>query len=98
MVELSLVHASQLRNVELKAIPTWDLTKYVWSSRFVESCTDVFQIVSRVDDMTEYQRYCVEYLGNLVFDDLVWHQSIVSLEHLQTFRGGLRADPDDAVF
>ena len=48
--------------------------------------------------MTEYQRYRVEYLGNLVFDDLVWHQSIVSLERLQTFRGGLRADPDDAVF
>ena len=61
-------------------------------------CTDVFQIVSRVDDLTEYQRYRVEYLGNLVFDDLVWHQSIVSLERLQTFRGGLRADPDDAVF
>ena len=60
--------------------------------------SDVFQIVSRVDNMTEYQRYCVEYLGNLVFDDLVWHQSIVSLERLQTFRGGLRADPDDAVF
>ena len=48
--------------------------------------------------MTEYQRCRVEYLGNLVFDDLVWHQSIVSLERLQTFRGGLRADPDDAVF
>ena len=48
--------------------------------------------------MTEYQRYRVEYLGNLVFDDLVWHQSIVSLERLQTFRGGLRADLDDAVF
>ena len=60
--------------------------------------SDVFQIVSRVDYMTEYQRYRVEYLGNLVFDDLVWHQSIVSLERLQTFRGGLRADPDDAVF
>ena len=28
----------------------------------------------------------------------MWHQSIVSLERLQTFRGGLRADPDDAVF
>ena len=54
--------------------------------------------MSRVDDLTEYQRYRVEYLGNLVFDDLVWHQSIVSLERLQTFRGGLRADPDDAVF
>ena len=98
MVELSLVHASQLRNVELKAIPTWDLPKYVWSSRFVGACTDVFQIVSCVDDMTEYQCYRVEYLGNLLFDDLVWHQSIVSLERLQTFRGGLRADPDDAVF
>ena len=48
--------------------------------------------------MTEYQQYHVEFLGNLVFDDLVWHQSIVSLERLQTFRGGLRADPDDAVF
>ena len=60
--------------------------------------SDVFQIVSRVDDMTEYQHYRVEYLGNLVFDDLVWHQSIVSLERLQTFRRGLRADPDDAVF
>ena len=48
--------------------------------------------------MTEYQRYRAEYLGNLFFDDLVWHQSIVSLERLQTFRGGLRADPDDAVF
>ena len=54
--------------------------------------------MSRVDDLTEYQRYRVEYLGNLVFDDLVWHQSIVSLERLQTFRGGLCADPDDAVF
>ena len=54
--------------------------------------------MSRVDDLTEYQRYRVEYLGNLVFDDLVWHQSIVSLERLQTFCGGLRADPDDSVF
>ena len=35
--------------------------------------------MSRVDDLTEYQRYRVEYLGNLVFDDLVWHQSIVSV-------------------
>ena len=95
---LSLVHDSQLRNEELKGIPTWGLPKYVWSSGFVGACTDVFQIVSRVDDLTEYQRYRVEYLGNLVFDDLVWHQSIVSLERLQTFHGGLRADPDDAVF
>ena len=84
--------------MELKGIPTWDQPKYVWSSRFIGACTDVFQIVSRVDDLTEYQRYRVEYLGNLGFDDLVWHQSIVSLERLQTFRGGLRADPDDAVF
>ena len=61
-------------------------------------CSDVFQIVSRVDDLIEYQRYRVEYLGNLVFNDLVWHQSIVSLEHLQTFRGGLRANPDNSVF
>ena len=70
----------------------------MWFSGFVGACTNVFQIVSRVDDMTEYQRYRVEFLGNLVFDDLVWHQSIVSLECLQNFRGGLRADPDDAVF
>ena len=48
--------------------------------------------------MTEYRCYHVEYLGNLVFDDLVWHQSIVLLERLQTFRGGLRVDPDDSVF
>ena len=66
--------------------------------RVIGACADVFQIVSWVDDMTEYQRYRVEYLGNLVFDDLVWHQLIVSLEHLQTFRGGLHADPDDSVF
>ena len=59
--------------------------------------SDTFQIVSHVKDLTEYQRYRIEYLGNLVFDDLVWHQSIVSLECLQTFRG-LRADPDDSVF
>ena len=60
--------------------------------------TDVYQIVSRVEDLTEYQCYCVEYLGNLVFDDLVWHQCIVSLERLQTFCGGLRADPNNSVF
>ena len=54
--------------------------------------------MSRVDDLTEYQRYRVEYLGNLFFDDLVWHQLIVSLERLQTCCGGLRADPDDSVF
>ena len=96
--ELSLDHTSQLRNEELKGILTWDQQKYVWSSRVIGTCTDVFRIVSRVDDLTEYQRYRVEYLGNLFFDDLVWHQSIVSLKRLQTFRGGLRADPDDAVF
>ena len=98
MVELSLVHAFQFLSEEWKGYPTWVLPKYECSSRFIGVCTDVFQIVSRVDDLTEYQRYRVEYLGNLVFDDLVWHQSIVSLERLQTFRGGLRADPDDAVF
>ena len=98
VVEPSLVHASLFRSEEWKDCPTWDPPKYVWSSRFVGAYTDVFQIVSRVEDLTEYQRYRVEYLGNLVFDDLVWHQSIVSLERLQTFRGGLRADPDDAVF
>ena len=64
----------------------------------VRVCSDVFQIVSRINDSTEYQRYHVEYLGNLVFDDLVWHQSIVSLECLQTFHGGLHADLDDSVF
>ena len=95
---LFLVRDSQLRSEELKGILTWDQQKYVSSSRVIGTCTDVFQIVSRVDDLTEYQRYRVEYLGNLFFDDLVWHQSIVSLECLQTFRGGLRADPDDAVF
>ena len=97
-MELSLVRVSQFLSEEWKGFPTWGLPKYVWSSGFIGAGTDVFQIVSRVDDMTEYQRYRVEYLGNLVFDDLVWHQSIVSLERLQTFRGGLRADPDDAVF
>ena len=98
MEEPSLVCAFLLRNEELKGIPTWDLLKYVLSSRFVGACTDIFQIVSRVNKLTEYRRYRIEYLGNLVFDDLVWHQSIVSLEHLQMFRGGLHADPDDAVF
>ena len=66
--------------------------------QFVEARVDSFQIVSRVDNLTEYQRYRVEYLGNLVFDDLVWHQSIVSLERLQTFCGGLQTDPDTSVF
>ena len=37
----------------------------------VEARVDTFQIVSCVDDLTEYQRYCVEYLGNLVFNNLV---------------------------
>ena len=73
VAEPSLVHDSLFWSEELKDIPTWNLPKYVWSSRFIGACADVF-------------------------DDLVWHQSIVSLEHLQTFRGGLRADPDDAVF
>ena len=98
VAELYPDRVSQLRNEESKGILIWDQQKYVSSSRVIGTCTDVFQIVSRVDDMTEYQRYRVEYLGNLVFDDLVWHQSIVSLECLQTFRGGLHADPDDAVF
>ena len=82
----------------VEGYPYMGPAEVLWSSRFIGACTDVFQIVSRVDDLTEYQRYRVEYLGNLVFDDLVWHQSIVSLERLQTFRGGLRTDPDDAVF
>ena len=98
VVELSLDLVFLFRSEELKGFPIWDQPKYVRSSRFVGACTDVFQIMSRVDDLTEYQRYHVEYLGNLVFDNLVWHQSIVSLGRLQTFRGGLRVDPDDAVF
>ena len=98
VAELSLDLVFLLWSEESRGIPTLDLPKYVCTSRFVGACTDAFQIVSRVDDMTEYQRYRVEYLGNLVFDDLVWHQSIVSLERLQTFRGGLRADLDDTIF
>ena len=60
--------------------------------------SDAFQIISCVEDLTEYQHYRIEYLGNLVLDDLVWHQSIVSLERLQTFRGGLRVDLNDSLF
>ena len=96
--EPSLDRAFLLLNEESKGILTWDLPKYMSSSRFVGACTDIFQIVSRIDDLTEYQRYHVEYLGNLVFDVWMWYQLIISLEHLQTFRGGLRANPDDAVF
>ena len=96
--EQSLARIILLLNRELKVIPTWDLLKYMSPSQVVRVCTDIFQIVSRVEDLTEYKCHRVEYLGNLVFDDLVWHQSIVSLECLQTFRGGLCADPDDSIF
>ena len=63
-VEPSRVRVFLFRSEEWKDYPTWDQPKYVSPSRVIGTCADVFQIVSRVDDLTEYQRYRVEYLGN----------------------------------
>ena len=39
--------------------------------------SNISQIVECVEMFPEDQRYRVEWFGNLHFDDLVWHQSLV---------------------
>ena len=51
-----------------------------------------------VEAFEEDQRYRVEWLGNLHFDDLVWHQSMVSLRRLETHWQAHLSDPDDAIY
>ena len=54
--------------------------------------------MERVEAFEDDQRYRVEWLGNLRFDDLVWHQSMVSLRRLETHRQAHFSDPDDAIY
>ena len=54
--------------------------------------------MERVEAFEEDQRYRAEWLGNLRFDDLVWHQSMVSLRRLETHRQAHLSDPDDAIY
>ena len=54
--------------------------------------------MNRVEAFEEDQRYRAEWLGNLHFDDLIWHQSMVSICRLETHRQAHLSDPDDAIY
>ena len=54
--------------------------------------------MNRVEAFEEDQRYRAEWLGNLHFDNLIWHQSMVSIQHLETHRQAHLSDPDDAIY
>ena len=54
--------------------------------------------MEHVEAFEKDQRHRAEWLGNLHFDDLVWHQSMVSLCRLETHQQAHLSDPDDAVY